>query len=1122
MQQTSLEFLTDDALAGFRLHRFEVFNWGTFDGSVWVLSLDGENGLLTGDIGSGKSTLVDGLTTLFVPTHRIVFNKAAGAEGKERSLASYVRGYYKSEKDDMALSAKAVALREKNTYSVLLAHFHNAGLAQGVTLAQVFWLQDNQQNPERFYLVADGDLSIATDFSGFGTDIRDLKRELKKRGALLFDEYVHYASEFRRRFGLQNEQALNLFYQTVSMKSVGNLTDFIRQHMLEAPPVQQKLEEIRRDFDNVNLAYEAVMRAKAQIGMLTPMVADCDRLEAQEREYRSLVDCREALHAYFAEQKAGLLDERIAWQERELARLNDRLAEHKEALDRLDRHRSDLRRSIDDNGGRRLEDIRLAVERLDAERSRLAKAASEYHEACDSLGLPFPGTVDTFHRLREEIRALQEALEAELRALDEAIFAARKERDSLHEAHAELSDEVTSLRSRPSNIPLDFVRLRERLCAELGISEDDVPYAGELIRVAEEASEWEGAAERLVRSFGLSLLVPDALYARVARYVDRTHLKGRLVYYRVPIAPGRISWPQDPRSLVHKLRLKQDSPFLPWLESEVARRFDMPCVEDLDEFGRLPAAITAQGQVKTRGDRHEKDDRHRIDDRSRYVLGWTTHEKLRALEDRLRQMEHRGHEVLTRLEGLGRRQTEARDRRDGLRDLARVQEYREIHWEPVAEQIQALLDERRRIEAGADLLRQLQDQLQEAEKAYRELLDQEREAHGKCVRLETLLEQNRAALQEARGVAASLTDEQKRVTFPRLASYQAETLGDKRLTVENCNSSQTEVREALKAPIDAAVKTINRLRDAVIGQMKDYKHRFVQETLEVDARLESATEFRSMLAKLNEEDLPRHEERFKALLNERTIQGIAMFQNWLDKARRDIEEKIATINQSLRDIEYNPGTYIQLVADRTQEADVRDFQKELRDCLGGTLSGEADELYAEAKFRQVKQLIDRFNGREGMTELDRRWTQKVTDVRNWFMFSASERWETDGTEKEYYSDSGGKSGGQKEKLAYTVLASALAYQFGLEPGVARSRSFRFVMIDEAFGRGSDESARYGLELFKKLSLQLLVVTPLQKIHVIEDYVKSVHFVHNREGRNSQVQTLTIEAYHERKAAASAS
>ena len=62
--------------------------------------LNGRNGLLTGDIGSGKSTLVDAVTTLLVPPGKIRYNKAAGAEKKERSLRSYVLGYYKSERSD--------------------------------------------------------------------------------------------------------------------------------------------------------------------------------------------------------------------------------------------------------------------------------------------------------------------------------------------------------------------------------------------------------------------------------------------------------------------------------------------------------------------------------------------------------------------------------------------------------------------------------------------------------------------------------------------------------------------------------------------------------------------------------------------------------------------------------------------------------------------------------------------------------------------------------------------------------------------------------------------------------------------------------------------------------------
>ena len=81
-QTLGLDFIADDTLAGFRLQRLEVFNWGTFDDRVWTLQADGHNTLLTGDIGSGKSTLVDAVTTLLAPAHRVAYNKAAGAAAR--------------------------------------------------------------------------------------------------------------------------------------------------------------------------------------------------------------------------------------------------------------------------------------------------------------------------------------------------------------------------------------------------------------------------------------------------------------------------------------------------------------------------------------------------------------------------------------------------------------------------------------------------------------------------------------------------------------------------------------------------------------------------------------------------------------------------------------------------------------------------------------------------------------------------------------------------------------------------------------------------------------------------------------------------------------------------------
>ena len=51
-----------------------------------------------------------------------------------------------------------------------------------------------------------------------------------------------------------------------------------------------------------------------------------------------------------------------------------------------------------------------------------------------------------------------------------------------------------------------------------------------------------------------------------------------------------------------------------------------------------------------------------------------------------------------------------------------------------------------------------------------------------------------------------------------------------------------------------------------------------------------------------------------------------------------------------------------------------------------------------------------------------------------------------------------------------------------------------------------------------MHLQLLVVTPLQKIHVIEPYVSHVGFVHTKGGERAMVCNLTIAQYREEKAA----
>ena len=160
------------------------------------------------------------------------------------------------------------------------------------------------------------------------------------------------------------------------------------------------------------------------------------------------------------------------------------------------------------------------------------------------------------------------------------------ELDGLKRRHETLTGEIASLRKRRSNIDAGQIRIRRMLAEALGIDEAAMPFAGELIQVLEEARAWEGAAERLLHNFGLSLLVPEYHYAAVADWVDRTHLKGRLVYYRVRTVRPPVAVNLRPDSLAGKLMIKPDSAFYGWLEHELAKRFDYACCETIEQFHR--------------------------------------------------------------------------------------------------------------------------------------------------------------------------------------------------------------------------------------------------------------------------------------------------------------------------------------------------------------------------------------------------------------------------------------------------------------------------------------------------------------------------------------------------------
>ncbi|EGO62681.1 ATP-binding protein [Acetonema longum] len=1106
------------ATPGFRLAKLEVLNWGTFDGQVWTFSPGGETSLLTGDVGSGKSTLVDALTTLLVAPRKVAYNKAADSSAKERSITSYVRGYF-GQKKSAEGTGQPDSLRDMQHYSVLLATFQDSGLSQSVTLAQFFWYQDAQKPPARFYVVADKEMWITQDFSKFDKDVRELKKRLKNSGVRVFEDYTRYAEVFRRKFGIEQEQALDLFQQTISMKKVEALTEFVRANMLQVPNTEEEVEKLKNHFQDLNSAHEAVLKAKRQIELLHPIADQGKRCEQMDNRQNLMEKSLRALSPWFAEQTAALLTDEIARIEQDLI-LAAGAREQAEIKQReIEESIKKTERDIYANGGGALEALKAEIENLRQILDHIRKNWANYANCAGKLKLSMPKTVDDFISNRSklpEIKSNEETLQGRLNA---DLQAAAGETARAEKETQTVAEELESLRSRRTSIPREYIEKRKQLCRDLKLEETELPFAGELLEVREEEAGWEGAIERLLHNFGLSMLVPEKHYPAVMRWVDQTMLGIRLVYYRVSETSQPVSGQPHPAAVSEKLNIKPNTSFGIWLTRELRQRFSHVCCEGREQFSRESLAITQAGQIKSKGNRHEKDDRYAIDDRRRYILGFSNQKKIEVLEANEQELKAEIRFYRDEIDNIRKQQKESQERLNAAVTMEGITGFADIDTRSKEKEIDEKEERRKRIEQGSDVLQELQHRLTELEEMKKTQEDVLKKAGKKETTLENRLGSLTQDKERADATAAETAPAMKEEEYPFLEKNKGTALQNKKVTLESRIALERDYRDWLEKERGILAREISQLRGKIIKAMSEYNNQYAEETREVDPSMESLPEYNRMLAQLESDGLPRFEKRFKQLLHENTINQIALFQAKLKQEQDTIKSRIEQINGSLSAIDYDEGRYIRLEHDETYDSDIKAFRVQLKACTEGALTGSSDDQYAETKFLQVKAIIERFRGRPGETESDARWTKKVIDVRNWFLFAASERWRETDEEYEHYTDSGGKSGGQKEKLAYTILAASLVYHFGLEGQDSRPQSFRFVVIDEAFLKSSDESARFGLELFKKLDLQLLIVTPLLKIPTIAHFIAHVGFVHHDDIRHrSMLRNISIEEYEqERKA-----
>lgn len=798
--------------------------------------------------------------------------------------------------------------------------------------------------------------------------------------------------------------------------------------------------------------------------------------------------------------------------------MDDRIKANNAEKRRLDEEKSSLEVAINsDSVGQQIKDIEKEILNLTERFEERKKKEEKYNTLIHKLELPQGVDSSTFQSNKATAQkqkvALQELLDNELSERNRHLKNEKEDIKANIKSHAET---IKYLHEHNNNISGRVAEIRDEIIQHIGATADEIPFIGELISLKDDEREWESAIERILHNFALRLIVPEKYYRQVNEYVNNHNLRGRIVYQRYNYSAALREFAnrqaQD-NSLLNKIDFKPNAKYIDWIEDRLYSEFNYTCVDTLEDFNHINEnAVTKEGLIKARGGKHEKDDRREINRREHYVLGWDNREKIAAIkkeyENLLSQLTIKNND----LKELDNKRKETEERKETFSRLLDFEKFDDIDWQSYSIRINEKNEEKKQLESTNDRVKTLQQQLEKIKLRITDIETQNQNLsrqQGVLDKAKKDTEERCSENSNALALMDSVDVDEFENSNPDLLLVGLADLEARLRSMQNkvdnkIKNKQTE-KNRKENEVRSKIIKFKNPSEEITTKFRDWR----SDVNSLPDSVEFISEYQTFLKKLNEEALPSFEKRFNKYLHETVINNIYTFRQFFKDWESLINKTIKQLNSYLRDINFNvyPETYIQLESSKKRNVNINEFVQMLEKAIpnmreiNSTIDGQ--RIHFE---QHVLPLMQRLQ--------DEMWRKEVMDVRARFSYKAAELYKADDQKRNTYESMGQLSGGEKAQLTYTILGSAIAYQFGLTKHGCDS-SFRFIAIDEAFRAQDEDKARYLISLCKQLHLQLLVVTPSDNIHIVEKDISYVHYV-ERKGNASVLYNMPINQFKEER------
>lgn len=1064
-----------------RLSELSVFNWGSFHG-LHTAAIDPEGTLVTGDNGAGKSTFIDGLMALLLPAGKATFNVAAAqGDRSDRSLLSYMRGSFGSAHD--GASTRVKSKREKGVVTGLRA-LYRADDGSCITLAALFWTTSATNTlgeVKRVYLVAKRSLQLKELLDAFGEgNTRQLKQWLRDDPAITDcdSNFSDYQELYRKHLYMDNKNAPALLSRALGLKKIDDLTKLIRELVLEPSGVKEDAKNVVEEFADLVAIHEQLVDAKEQYSHLSRLPELAESIAKATKSLDSLLLEKSNLSTYFGEALS------ILWAEK-LEDINKALDSISRDIRSVEIDESDAQSSLEKRheeylnlGGDKIESLKNEIKYIKGKLDDVIQASSKYQGDCRRLSLNSELDEGVFlANKRTAIENLAKIEEDTKQAQDRFGDVAAQLSEQQKNLNA-IKSEILEIEARPdSNIDVRYQKLRDEMIESLGLPGEELVFIGELLDVKDDEKLWQGAIERALGGLKTTLLVPQKNYSMVTRWLNvrhtGLHVRAQVVS-QVRTDQRSAGFTEfSERGYLRKLIWK-DHVYRDWLKSHL-HNFDLQCVSGTDELDATQFSMTKEGLVHMERGRFEKKDQRKIDDRRGWSLGFSNKSRLALLNTDKGAVE-------LRLSQLDRTLKEAREALNKNVERANVWErlssytWEQInapYWQGRLESVQADLDELEKSGGDLEVARSRWD-------AAKDRLQKIQDSKGQLLTKKGSLGNDKSYAQEQLDkfqqlAAAGMTDEVRQLLQSRVGEIRLDD-AHRQADFEKKLDSEIQQKHDLK---NEAERSAERIMGGFRG-----KDKWQPITVDWPTGLEGLQYYLEHYTYIETEGLPELIDQFKERLNKHATQSLARIKTKLESEREDILERIDTINRVLKRTEFKQGSHLRLGSKREKYPHVLEFDRKVRSALSHATSDDH-----EARFRLLSDVVDILNKASAPGTSTNEESKRLLDPRYQMSFFAEEIDSQTLEVRDVLESSSGKSGGEKESFAGTIVAASLAYV--LTPDGYDRPIYCTVFLDEAFSNTAEAVSRRVLRVFKELHIHVNLITPYKNLNLARESARSL-------------------------------